>query len=114
MKHELKRIKNSASAVGEIILDAEVGKKDLYSSRQAEIAMSTGDFEYIKEIPESDAEQRLVEIQAEEIEERRAELKAYKVEELQTMFPDLELKGKKEEIIETIISAPATAPKENE
>jgi hypothetical protein len=105
---------NVNQVYGDAHLEAKEGEKLTLSLKDAEIALATGNFEFVKEVSETDAEkERLVELSAEQ-DARRAELLELSHEKLYEQAKDLpgvKKSMRKEELVDELLKprAPATA-----
>ena len=103
MKHKVKAIREVNRRIGNTVLEAEEGQELELSTTDASIAVGTGDFEYLGEIPETAAE-----ISISKEDELRKELsKKLKAELVETAekleIPDAATLNK-EPLIEAIIA----------
>jgi len=105
MKILVKASKDVFTHYGNVELEAEEGETLTLSPSDAEIALSTGDFEFVKEISESDAEKERLATQKTDQEARRAELLEKPHGELFEMAKDFGAKKSmsKPELVEEIL-----------
>lgn len=106
MKYILKANEKVDSHYGDVHLEATEGESVEMSPREAEIALSTGKFEFVKEITESESDEVLLQNQRAELEARKSELMELGKEELAEQAKDLEgykSSMKKEGLVELIL-----------
>ena len=118
MKVEVKATEKVDMAHGDVELKASEGETLTLSTREAEIALSTGKFEFVKEITETPAEETFVQNQQSEIEGQKAELMKLGKEELTEQAKELEgykSSMKKDELVDLILKprAPVVTDTQN-
>ena len=100
---------------GDVHLKAGAGEKLTLTPPHAEVALATGDFEFVEEITETKADEAFLQNQQTEIETRKSELMLLGKEELIEQAKDLEgykSSLKKEELVDLILKprAAVTVP----
>jgi len=75
MKIVVKALEDTDMSHGEVRLEAKAGENLTLSTGQAEIALSTRKFEFVKEVTESEAETNFVQNQQSKLDAKRADLK---------------------------------------
>lgn len=118
MKYVLKANKDTDWHYGDVHLEVESGKSLTLSSREAEIALHSGDFDFVKEITESDAEKELAAAGKSETDERRTALLEESHDELYKQakdFPGVKKSMTKTELVDEILKprAPVIADAQN-
>lgn len=118
MKIVVKALEDTDMSHGDVKLKASEGEKLELSTREAEIALSTGKFEFVEEVTESKAEENFIQNQQSELEIRKAELMKLGKDELTEQAKDLDgykSSMKKEELVDLILKprAPVVTDTQN-
>lgn len=91
----VKANKNVNTHYGNVPLEAKEGETLTLSSGDAEIALATGDFEFVKQVSESETEKEVIEAEKSQIEVKRAELDKKSHDELFEMAKSFDENVKK-------------------